>query len=144
MATRGKFRRICGGSLIALAAIAFFSCAVKHEIAETQPVVWRASESNGDKPGVGYEIVEAAKLSGSFLLFEPSKPHDFDTATRIPMTLVKVSANEYRANVRAPSGGMDELSIRFVGQPDASTRKAVVQQLNRPSAPQDFTFVRQH
>lgn len=140
---RDKFRRMYGASLVALLAVALFSCAVKHEVVEMQPVVWRASESNGDKPGVGYEIVEGTgKISGSFLLFEPSQPHNFDTAVRIPMTIVRVSANEHHAIVRAPSGETDELSIRFVGQADASTRKAVIQQLNQPSSAGDFTFVR--
>ena len=141
---RNMLRRICGVVLVPLFAAGLASCAGKPEVTARQPSVWRASVSNGDKPGVGFEIIEGGDgPSGSFFLSDPSQPPNFDTAFRIPMKLLKVSANEYHASVRASRGGTDELSIRFVNQPDAFTRTAVIQQLNQPSSPRDYTFVRQ-
>lgn len=143
MATRDKLQTICRRSLVAILIAFLFSCAVKHRVPEMQPVIWRASESNGDKPGVGYEIIDkSGKISGSFLLFEPNRPHNFETAVRIPMTLVKVSTNQYRATVHYPKSEADELDIRFDGPLEGSAKKAVIQQLNQPSSAGEFIFLR--
>jgi len=45
--------------------------------------VWQASTENGDKPGNGIKLVDSdGRLSATFFLLDPNKPHDFKAASK--------------------------------------------------------------
>ena len=125
---------------ITLAAL-LCSCSVKSKT-ENHFIVWRASEANGDKPGIGYELIEDGdKTAGSFFILEPSHPHDFDLGMRVPMTINKLSATEYRAFIPNREGKSDEIEIKFCKTLDASIKVAVIKRVGDFS-PQEYTFHR--
>lgn len=57
------------------------------------PIVWRASNDNGDKPGNGIELtLNGEDISGAFYLLDPEKPRRFDQGVRLPMSVERQAA----------------------------------------------------
>jgi hypothetical protein len=83
---------------------------------------WRASDDNGDKPGLGYELRnDNGKVSGDAYIIDPGFPHDFSHGRRAAMTLVKQSPGEITFRVEWDRDLKATLRFQFnaAGWPDS-------------------------
>jgi hypothetical protein len=63
--------------------------------------VWRASEDNGDKPSLGYELRrDGGKVSGDAYILDPDHPHDFSHGRHAAMTVVDETPTQITFHVR--------------------------------------------
>lgn len=126
--------------------LAQLGCGDPNATKSSARVVWRASEENGCKPGVAYEIVaQAGQLSGTFFLIEPPLSGRMPKVISFPMTFTKAQGDDYVATMHFPNkdGADTRLRFRFEGKPDGETWQAHVQRLDGEYADQAHTFVRQ-
>ncbi|HEV8059686.1 MAG TPA: hypothetical protein VGP68_07425 [Gemmataceae bacterium] len=73
---------------------------------------WQASFENGDKPGIGIELIRTKDgLSGWLFLLDPNKPHDFSTGSRRRMEIQKASDREIRFAVQWLPTQRDEMLL---------------------------------
>lgn len=112
-----------------------------------QPVgpAWRASDQNGDKPGIGYELRnEDGRITGEAYILDPDFPHDFSHGRRAAMTVVEQSPKEITFRVRWSRDLKATLRFQFkeVNWPDSF--QAIVTEINGSEAfdAETYTFAK--
>jgi hypothetical protein len=87
--------------IIAVVLCATFSACNTAEDHGPLAQIWRASDENGDKPGIGYELrTEGGKVSGEAYILDPGFPHDFSRGKRAAMAIVGQSPGEITFRVK--------------------------------------------
>lgn len=108
--------------------------------------IWRASEDNGDKPGIGFELRKDGRgISGFAFLLDPDFPNDFaHTGLRRAMTLVSQSSNAVSFRVEWNENSTEILVFRFekADWPDSFDATVTSMRGAETSAPRVFTFKR--
>jgi hypothetical protein len=84
-------------TLVLLAALA--ACTQPAE--EHSGQAWRASDENGDKPGIGYELRnDNGKIACDAYILDPDFPHDFSHGRRAAMKIMEQTPTEITARVK--------------------------------------------
>ena len=92
--------------------VAACGCLLESARKPVLPTVWQASVDNGDKPGNGIRLMEhAGRISATFFLLDPNKPHDFKAGRELPTEVVEASETAFRIVVRIDENRKDELTI---------------------------------
>jgi hypothetical protein len=84
--------------------------------------MWRASDENGDKPGIGYELRnENGRIAGDAYILDPGFPHDFSHGRRAAMTIVEQTPGQITFRVQWDSDLKATLRFQFkeAGWPDS-------------------------
>ena len=93
--------------------------------------VWRASEDNGDKPGIGYELrVANGAVAGDAYILDPDHPRDFARGKRAAMTIVEQSPREIIFRVRWSRDLKATLRFRFKQADWPDSFQATVTEIN--------------
>jgi hypothetical protein len=91
---------------------------------------WRASEDNGDKPGIGFELrKEGEKVTGSAFLLDPDFPHDFTHGVKLPMMPLEQSAKEVKFSVQWNGRIKETLVFQFKAEKWPESFDAAVTQI---------------
>jgi hypothetical protein len=92
--------------------------------------VWHASEDNGDKPGIGYELEKkSGKVTGVAYLLDPNFPHDFSHGLKCPMTILSQSPKEIRFQVLWNEKIKENIAFQFKEEEWADSFEAVVTEI---------------
>lgn len=98
---------------------------------------------NGDKPGIGIELVRhAGRLTGSIFLLDPNRPNDFASGSARPMRIHRYTDTEIRFAVDWRSDLQDELILRLSSPLQGQRVRGVLESVNRAGRPRDYEFVR--
>ena len=94
--------------------------------------IWRASEDNGDKPGIGFELKkEGAKITGVAFILDPNFPHDFTHGLKHDMLLLQRSPQEIQFLVPWSEKTKETLVFQFPEQDWPAAFQAMVTQISR-------------
>jgi hypothetical protein len=75
---------------------------------------WRASDANGDKPGIGIELTRTSHgVSGFMYLLDPNKPGGFGAGSRRRMVIHEATEQELRFSVQWSPSQTDEMVLRL-------------------------------
>jgi hypothetical protein len=105
--------------------------------------IWSASEANGDKPGIGFELKkEGSMIAGFAFLLDPNFPHDFSHGVKIAMTPLGQSPKEARFLVSWSEKTKETLEFRFKEQEWSDSFDATVTQISATEqfASQTYSF----
>ncbi len=109
--------------------------------------VWRASRANGDKPGVGYELIRTPKgdeshFKGTFYMLDPNKPHDFISGQSVELNIFQ--ANDYEVHFQIPIPALQNEKYVFYLEGDWNSDEvyAIEQTSNTNARPLLFKFKR--
>jgi hypothetical protein len=102
---------------------------------------WRASEMNGDKPALGYELRrENGAVAGDAYILNPDFPHDFSHGRRAAMTVVEQSPREIVFRVRWSDDLKGTLRFRFKDADWPDAFQATVTEINGSEEYDSDTF----
>ena len=105
--------------------------------------IWYASEDNGDKPGIGIELVRTASgIHGSMYLLDPNKPHDFAAGSRRRMEIHSASDREVRFAVQWLPTQRDEMVLRLSSPLASQSVHGVLQSVDGQDEPRAYEFAR--
>jgi len=91
--------------------------------------VWRASEDNGDKPGIGFELKkDGEKITGVAFILDPNFPHDFSHGVKLDMVLLQQVPKEIRFLVPWSEKTKETLVFQFTEQDWPAEFQATVTQ----------------
>ncbi len=117
---------------------------VKDADVQNVRTVWVASEANGDKPGFGFKLVEErGRISATFFLLDPNKPHDFEAGRAFPTEVVRSRESELHFVVRLDDNRKDEFVILFQSPLRGDLVNATLRDFERGTKPIALMFVRQ-
>lgn len=106
-------------------------------------MVWRAHVENGDKPGIGIELVQrGSKVSGSMFILDADKPGDFGAGLRCPMQITQASKDSIRFAVDWTPDNHEELTLLLAGPLQSVPVRAVLHESNGDGAPMDYLLRR--
>ena len=106
---------------------------------------WVASKASGDKPGFGIKLEEnVGKVSGTFFLLDPNKPHDFNAGKSFPTEVVRTTETELRFVVHLDDGRKDEFVVSLQGALRGSGINATLRDFEPGTQPMSLRFLRQH
>ena len=104
---------------------------------------WRASVDNGDKPGIGIELLQTPNgLSGFMYLLDPNKPNDFGAGVRRPMEIHDSTEREIRFSVQFPPGPREDMLLRFARPLSGAHIRGELQSVDGKDDPRVYEFVR--
>ena len=99
--------------------------------------VWRASNDNGDKPGIGIELTRVGdRMFGRFFILDPGKPHDFEAGLAYAIHVKEQKNDKLICEVSLEAGHTDSFTLQlpksfpkdqFVGVFQRSERKAPIE-----------------
>ena len=96
--------------IVAVFAVLLVSCSS----GVIKPETWHASTDNGDKVGVGIELIRSsAGLSGAIYILDPSKPHDFTAGRRCPMQIQRSEPQDLYFRVETLPGKLYDMHLHF-------------------------------
>jgi len=107
--------------------------------------IWRASDENGDKPGIGYELrIEDGKVTGTAYILDPDYPHNFSHGRRAAMTIVEQSAKEITFRVKWDQDLKATLRFQFKDAVWPDSFQAVVAEMDgsEPVDSESYTFAK--
>lgn len=109
-----------------------------------ESTIWQASIDNGDKPGNGIRLVdEAGRLSATFFLLDPNKPHDFKAGKAFPTEVVQSKETEIHLIVRLDNDQKDEFVVALQNQLKGNRVSATLREVHSEGIPISLTFERQ-
>jgi hypothetical protein len=125
--------------------IAFALFAALSDCSQSHGQAWRASDENGDKPGIGYELrVENGAITGTAYILDPNFPHDFSHGRHAAMRIMRQSPQEitFRVEWDRDLGATLRFQFKEAAWPDSF--QAVVTELidSEPYNPATYTFAR--
>ncbi len=124
---------------IAVACICLASCSQGGSTAET----WRASEDNGDKPGIGIELVKSGtSVSGAVFILDPNKPHDFAAGRRCPIQVQRQEPQDLYFTVQFLPERTDKLHLHFASPLQGEQIIAILQEQDGTGSPVNYEFHR--
>lgn len=104
---------------------------------------WRASEDNGDKPGIGMELVRTAGgVHGWMYLLEPGKPHDFAAGSRRRMEIHHANDREIRFAVQWLPEQREELVLSLASPLAGRAVHGVLRSADGQDQPRAYELVR--
>lgn len=105
--------------------------------------VWRASEDNGDKPGIGIEIERTGeKIRGAMYLLDPKKPHDFGAGSPRRMEIHQANDREIRFAVQWLATRRDEMVLRFASPLSGRSVRGTLESAEGDDPPRAYQFAR--
>ena len=110
---------------------------------ESPPLVWRASNDNGDKPGNGIELtLRGGKIHGQFFLLAPEKPHNFEAGHSFPITILERRAEELVCEVTFGSPQAEKFTLKLPKFFPRDRFVAIFQDAEPGTTAIDFVFER--
>jgi hypothetical protein len=109
--------------------------------------VWRASNTDGDKPGLGYELrIEDGKVIGAAYVIDAEHPHDFSHGRRAEMRIVDQSPTQITFRVHWSDDLKATLRFQFKDAVWPDEFQAVVSEMegSEPVDTDTYTFARVH
>lgn len=104
---------------------------------------WRASEDNGDKPGIGIEIQQhEGRTKGRIFLLEPEHPHDFGAGVARDMMIQRVTATAIWFRVAWSPEDHEELILRFPSELRGRRVVGILETVDPSGAPKEYSFLR--
>lgn len=115
--------------------------ALAHASAETS--IWSASVDNGDKPGIGFRLVQNERgITGAAYLLDPSYAHDFSHGAKHEMEIVAFKATEVRFIIDWGDGKRRTYILRFDAPLESKPVKGTLQEEPTDGEPTEFMFKR--
>jgi len=112
----------------------------------TTPVpisTWRASEDNGDKPGIGIEIQQyEGWTKGRIFLLDPEHPHDFGAGLSEDMMIQRVTPTAIWFSVAWSPDHHQELILRFPSELRGRRVVGILETVDQSGAPKEYSFLR--
>ena len=127
-------------AIVYLAGLLYTGCSPKPPNAAA---TWRASAENGDKPGIGIELIrEANGISGWLYILDPNKPHDFSAGSRHRMEIQKATDREIRFAVQLLPTRRDEMVLLLSLPLAGKAVFAVLRTQDGTGEPRTYEFVK--
>jgi hypothetical protein len=124
--------------IFALALLLAGCSSVQHTATGT----WRASEDNGDKPGIGIELTRHTEtITGRMFLLDPNRPNDFAAGSPRPMRIQHFTDTEIRFAVDWHPDVHDEMILRLSSPLQGYRVHGVLESADHSGTPIDFDFV---
>lgn len=103
---------------------------------------WRAFASNGDKPGIGIELVQrGSDTSGAMYILDPNHPGDFSTGRRCTMAIQRQTEHELYFSVRWLPTMREDLVLHVARPLCGKTFRGVLDEPGSGGAPRVYDFV---
>lgn len=104
---------------------------------------WRASVDNGDKPGIGIELVRTSDgVRGWMYLLDPNKPRDFAAGSRRRMEIHQASDREIHFAVQWLPTQREELVLRLSSPLAGKSVHGVLRSADGQDEPSAYEFAR--
>jgi hypothetical protein len=112
-------------------------------IAAAEPTIWRGSIDNGDKVGIGLEIVVGGKPdTASLWLLHPDHLDDFSAGRRVPTKILRWDSGDLILKVEWKAGQSEELIIRFQTELKGERVQASMSGTDPKEKPDEFELKR--
>ncbi len=101
--------------------------------------IWRASRSEGDKPGIGIELRFGGKgVDGTYYLMDPSDPSNFRRGRAVKMKTISEDRKRLVFSVRIPGKQEWQFAIRFDQPLAGECAKAMMEWTHTFELPLEF------
>ena len=133
-------RRYAHPTMKAIKAL-LFTAVLSLAHASAADTVWSASEDNGDKPGIGFRLVQGQRgISGAAYLLDPNHAHDFSHGTKRKMTVTHSTTQEVRFKLDWGDGKQRSYILVFDAPLDSKPVTGTLQEDPADGEPSKFTF----
>lgn len=104
--------------------------------------IWRASRSEGDKPGMGIELRFSGKgVKGTYFIMDPSDPSNFRQGRSVPMKTISDGPKRLVFAVQLPGSNDWQFGIRFDHPLAGKSVKAMMEWTQSFELPLEFRLV---
>ena len=111
--------------------------------ASAADTVWSASEDNGDKPGIGFRLVQGQRgISGAAYLLDPNHAHDFSHGTKRKITVTNSTQQEVRFKLDWGDGKQRSYILQFDAPLESKPVKGTLREVPETRQPTELTFTR--
>lgn len=125
---------------ILASALLLFGCSTTTPVPNS---TWRASEDNGDKPGIGIEIQQYdGRTKGRIFLLDPEHPHDFGAGSPVDMMIHRVTPTAIWFSVAWSPDHHEELIVRFPSELRGRRVVGILETVDQSGAPKEYSFLR--
>ena len=118
-----------------------FIAVVALALADAADTVWSASTDNGDKPGVGFRLIQSERgISGAAFLLDPEHAHDFSHGTKRKIAVTNSTAREVRFKLDWGDGKQRSYILQFDAPLESKPVKGTLREVPETGQPTELTF----